>query len=93
MAIAAVMAVGVGYSIYAGEKGRKMQKEAMRKQEAAQKQAEQRALATERRNLTESQRARSKKADIASLLADAQASGGNATMLSGPRGSSSMLGE
>lgn len=91
MAGAAV--AGTGYSVYAGEKGREMQKKAMRKQEVAQKEAERRALATERRNMMESQRARSKKADVESLLAAAQDTGGNATMLTGPRGASSMLGE
>lgn len=94
MAVAAVMAVGVGYSIYAGEKSRKMQKEAMRKQEAAQVKAERHAQAVERRNMMESQRARSKKADVESLLAAAQNTGGNPTILTGQRGiSSSMLGE
>lgn len=91
MAGAAV--AGTGYSVYAGEKGRKMQKEAVRRQEAAQKQAEQRAKATDRRNMMESMRARSKKADVASLLAAAQDTGGNSTILTGQRGTSSMLGD
>ncbi|NBW21507.1 MAG: hypothetical protein EBR82_77470 [Caulobacteraceae bacterium] len=38
-ALAAAAAAGTGYSIYAGEQGKKAQEDAMRKQEAAQAQA------------------------------------------------------
>lgn len=93
MAIAPLVAIGVGYSIYSGEKGRKMQKEAIRKQEIAQANAERQAQAVERRNMMENMRARSKKADVESLLAAEQNTGGNPTILTRPRGTSSLLGE
>jgi hypothetical protein len=83
---------GTGYAVYAGERGAKMQRQAVRRQQQAQKTAEQRALSQERRSMLETNRARSKKADVSTLLA-AQETGGNPTMLTGPRGTSSMLGE
>lgn len=91
--LAGAAVAGTGYSVYAGEKGRKMQKEAVRRQEAAQKTAETRALSAERRSMMEANRARAKKADVASLLTDAQNAGGNPTMLTGPSGTSTMLGQ
>jgi 4-diphosphocytidyl-2C-methyl-D-erythritol kinase len=91
--MAASAAAGTGYAVYAGERGAKMQRQAMRKQAAAQKVAETRALSAERRNMLESNRARGKKADVASLLTDAQNAGGNPTMLTGASGTSTMLGQ
>lgn len=91
-AIAAL--VGTGYSVYSGERGAKMQRQAVRRQQQAQKTAEARALSQERRSMMETNRARAKKADVATLLAD-QETGGNPTMLTGPRGATttSLLGE
>ncbi len=85
---------GTGYAVYAGERGAKMQRQAVRRQTAAQQSAEARALSQERRGMMEASRARAKKADVSTLLA-AQETGGNPTMLTGPRGATttSLLGE
>ena len=88
-ASAAAAAAGVGYSVYAGEQGKKAQREAMNQQKAAQAQAAQQA----RQQATESQaairRSQQQAPDVASIMAAAQESGAggpSATMLTGPAG-------
>ena len=91
-AVAAV--IGTGYGIYSGERGAQMQQKAVKRQQQAQQTAEARALSQERRGMMETNRARSKRANVETLLA-AQNTGGNPTMLTGPGGvgKSTMLGE
>lgn len=91
--MAASAAAGTGYAVYAGERGAKMQRQAMRNQQTAQKTAEARALSQERRSMLETNRARSKRADTATLLAAQNAGEAPSTMLTGPRGTNTMLGE
>jgi uncharacterized membrane protein YccC len=88
-AAVATAAAGTGYSVYAGEQGKKAQKEAMSQQQAAQAQAAQQA----RQQATESQaairRSQQQSPDVASIMAAAQESGAggpSATMLTGPAG-------
>jgi uncharacterized protein HemX len=85
----AAVAAGVGYSVYAGEQGKKAQKEAMNQQRAAQAQAAQQA----QKQATESQaairRSQQQAPDVAGIMAAAQeggAGGPAATMLTGPMG-------
>jgi hypothetical protein len=77
--------------VYAGERGAKMQKRAMQRQQVAQMQAEARASSQERRAMMEANRTRQKRADVSSLLAAAQATGGNPTMLTGPQGATTTM--
>jgi uncharacterized protein HemX len=85
----AAMAAGVGYSIYAGEQGKKAQEDAMRKQEAAQAQARQQAerQATESRAAIRRQERQTP--NIAGIMQAAQQTGTGgpaSTMLTGPAG-------
>lgn len=84
-----VAAAGIGYSIYAGEQGKRAQEQAMQQQQQAQaqaaRQAEQQAAKSEQAMRRASQQA----PDIAGIMASAQegAQGGpSATMLTGPQG-------
>lgn len=88
-AAVATAAAGTGYSVYAGEQGKKAQEKAMQQQEQAQaqaaRQAEQQATKSEQAMRRVSQQA----PDVASIMASAQegAGGGpSATMLTGPQG-------
>lgn len=85
----AASAAGLGYSIAAGEAGKKAQREAMNQQQAAQAKAAQQA----RQQATESQaairRSQQQAPDVAGIMAAAQESGAggpSATMLTGPAG-------
>lgn len=88
-AAATAMAAQTGYSIYAGEKGAKAQKNAMRRQEQAQKQAEARALSQQRSSEQAMAAANRKKPDISAIMQAAQEAGNQgaaSTMLTGPKG-------
>jgi peroxiredoxin family protein len=83
------MAAGVGYSVYAGEEGRKAQKEAMNRQRAAQAQAAQQAKEQATASQAAMRRAQGQAPDVAGIMAAAQegaAGGPAATMLTGPMG-------
>lgn len=84
-----VAAAGIGYSIYAGEQGKKAQERAMSEQRTAQQratlEAEKQATASE----AAMRRAAGRQPDIAGIMAAAQegaAGGPSATMLTGPQG-------
>jgi len=88
-ALAGLAAASTGYSIYAGEQGRKQQKAALRQQEAAQRQAEARALSQQRSSEQAMAAANRKRPDVNAILAAAQEAsktGSASTMLTGPRG-------
>lgn len=85
----AASAAGLGYSIAAGEAGKKAQREAMNQQQRAQsaaaKQAEEQATASQ----AAMRRASQQTPDVAGIMAAAQegaAGGPSATMLTGPQG-------
>lgn len=89
LAAAGAMAAQTGYSIYAGEKGRKQQKSAMRAQEQAQQQAEARALSQQRSSEQAMAAANRKKPNISAIMQAAQEAGNQgaaSTMLTGPKG-------
>lgn len=77
-----IAAVGVGYSIYAGERANEQQQQA---QNEARRQAAENAKQADIAN----NRANQKKADVNALLKanqDAAQAGGSSTMLTGPGG-------
>lgn len=87
--MAGAAAAGTGYAVYAGEEGKKAQKEAANKQEQAQNKAVADAQAQQRRNEMESNMASRKQPDMAQIMQDATksaAGGPSATMLTGPAG-------
>lgn len=88
-ALAVGAAGSTAYSIYSGEKGRKAQKDALRRQEQAQKQAEARALSQQRQSEMAQRAASGKKPNTAALLEAAQeasTAGAAGTMLTGSQG-------
>jgi uncharacterized protein HemX len=85
----AAAASGVGYSIYAGEQGRKAQKEAMSQQKAAQAEATLAAREQAKASQAAIRRSQQQMPDVASIMAAAQESGAGGpagTMLTGPTG-------
>ena len=89
VAATAVAAAGIGYSIYAGEQGKKAQERAMSEQRTAQQRA---AMEAEKQAMKSEQamrRASQQTPDVAGIMAAAQegaAGGPSATMLTGPQG-------
>jgi uncharacterized protein HemX len=84
-AVAAV--AGVGYSLYAGEQGRKAQKEAANRQEAAQREAATQARSQQRRSQQAMAMANRREPNVASILQSTMDAGGpTSTMLTGPMG-------
>ena len=88
-AFVAVAAVGVGYSIYSGEKQREQQKKSIKIQKEANEQAKTEAKEAEDRADIEQNRANRKKADVAAVQSkeeQAALSGPAGTMLTGNQG-------
>jgi hypothetical protein len=88
-AMAASAAAGTGYSIYAGEQGRKAQQDAMAKQQQAQKQAAAAATSQARKSEMAMNAANRAQPDVSAIMSAATkgAAGGPAgTMLTGPTG-------
>jgi hypothetical protein len=87
IAMAAASAAGTGYSIAAGEAGKKAQRRAMQQQEQAQ--ARQTAIARREQRSSEMRmrEANRQQPDISSIMTAAQEAGGpSGTMLTGPQG-------
>ena len=85
----AAVAAGVGYSVYAGEQGKKAQREAMNQQKAAQAQASQQAQQQATASQAAMRRSQQQAPDVAGIMAAAQESGAggpSSTMLTGPAG-------
>jgi len=88
-ASAAAAAAGTGYAIYAGEQGKKAQKEAMNRQSAMQAQATQQAQQQATASQVAIRRSQQQSPDVASIMAAAQETGTGgpaSTMLTGPAG-------
>lgn len=86
---AAAAAAGAGYSVYAGEQGRKAQNEAMKQQREAQDRSFQQAEEQSRKSEEAMRRANQNAPDVSGILSSAaqRASGGpSGTMLTGPGG-------
>jgi len=82
-------AAGTGYSIAAGERGAKMQKEAMNQQKRAQDAAAAQARSQQRRSqqaMAAANRAEPAVADIMGRAAAEMGGGPSSTMLTGPMG-------
>jgi uncharacterized protein HemX len=89
VASAVVSAVGVGASIYEGNKSSANQQAALRAQNTAQDKAEANSLSTSRKSAVAENEANQKTPDVASILARAQQMGNkgqSSTMLTGPGG-------
>jgi uncharacterized protein HemX len=87
VASAAAAAAGTGYAVYAGEQGRKAQKEAANRQEAAQREAATQARSQQRRSQQAMAMANRREPDVASILQSTMDAGGpTSTMLTGPMG-------
>ena len=89
VAIAVTAAVGVGYSIYSGEKQRQQQERQLDMQRDANEQAKADAKKAEDRADIEQNRANRKKADVAAVQSkeeQAALSGPAGTMLTGNQG-------
>lgn len=85
----ALGALGIGASIFQGQRQRQVERRARRDQQAAQQRAESRALAEERRAEEERRRLNRRRPDATSLLANQQrdgARGASGTLLTGPGG-------
>lgn len=88
-ALAGAAAAGTGYSVYAGEQGKKAQEDAMRKQEAAQAEAAKQAQLQTEASMGAMRAANRRAPDVAGIMQAAQESGGGGpagTMLTGPMG-------
>ena len=86
---AGVAAVGVGSSVYQGNKADQNQKAALKQQTTATQTAEANALSTERKNETATNAANQKAPDISAILsqaANASKVGVGSTMLTGSGG-------
>lgn len=84
---AASSAAAAGYSIYSGEQAAKKQEQGLRMQEQANKQAVDTAKKQESAAEQNVNAANRKQADVSSILAAAQESGGaDRTLLTGPAG-------
>ena len=84
-----VAAAATGYSIYAGEQGKKAQQDAMRKQEAAQAEAAKQAKLQTEQSQAAMRAANRRAPDVAGIMQAAQESaqgGPSSTMLTGPMG-------
>jgi len=85
----AAVAAGVGYTVYAGEQGKKAQKQAMEQQQAAQARASRQAEEQATASKAAIRRREQQMPDVASIMAAAQESGMGgpaSTMLTGPAG-------
>lgn len=76
----------VAGSVYQGEQGRRVQKRALRDQEAAQRQAEINIVRQRQENEMETNRVRQKTPDLSGILASAQRPRDQTTLLTGPLG-------
>ena len=88
-AIATAAVVGVGYSIYSGEKQQQQQKKALKMQEQANQDARETAKKEADRADVEMNRANRKKADVAAIQSkedQSALSGPAGTMLTGVQG-------
>lgn len=88
-AMAASSAAATGYSIYAGEQGKKAQQDAMAKQAQAQQKAEAAATSQARKSQEAMNAANRAQPDVSAIMSAATkgAAGGPAgTMLTGPTG-------
>ncbi len=86
---AAAAAAGTGYSIYAGERADKAQKQALGEQRQAQQQAAAQAASQQRRSAQAMAAANRRQPDMGSIMAGAaEGAGGGptSTMLTGPTG-------
>ncbi|NBW18254.1 MAG: hypothetical protein EBR82_60800 [Caulobacteraceae bacterium] len=86
---AGAAAAGTGYAIYAGERGAKMQKEAMSQQRQAQDASAAQARSQQRRSqqaMAAANRAEPAVADIMGRAAAEAGGGPSSTMLTGPMG-------
>lgn len=89
IALGALAAGALGYSVYSGEQGRREQKQALKLQKQEQSRAEARAISDQRRAEQELAAANRKKPDVNALLRAAQEAGkagAASTMLTGPGG-------
>lgn len=91
IAIAAVTAsvAGLGYSIYAGEQGKKAQEQAMQEQRRAQAEAAKQAQLQSEQSQAAMRAANRRAPDVAGIMQAAQEAGGGGpatTMLTGPMG-------
>jgi hypothetical protein len=87
--LAGAAAAGTGYSVYAGEQGKKAQEDAMRKQEAAQAEAAKQAQLQTEASMGAMRAANRRAPDVAGIMQAAQEVGGGGpagTMLTGPMG-------
>jgi len=88
----AASAAGTGYSIYAGERANKAQKQALNEQRQAQQQAAAQAASQQRRSAQAMAAANRRQPDMLGIMAGAaEGAGGGptSTMLTGPSGVSS----
>jgi hypothetical protein len=84
-----IAAAGTGYAIHAGERGAKMQREAMGQQQQAQQAAAAQARSQQRRSqqaMAAANRAEPAVADIMGRAAAEAGGGPSSTMLTGPMG-------
>ena len=89
IAAVSVAAAGLGYSVYAGEQGKKAQERAMQEQQRAQAEAAKQAKAQTEASMGAMRAANRRAPDVAGIMRAAQesAQGGPAsTMLTGPMG-------
>ena len=91
MAVTAIVvgAVGVGYTVYAGEQQKKQQKKQLKAQERANQDAREAAEQVEKRADIEMNRANRKRADVAAIQSkeeQAALTGPAGTMLTGTSG-------
>ena len=86
--MAASAAAGTGYSVAAGESGKRAQKRAMQQQQEAQSQEAAKARRMERASSQRMAMANRQEADVSAIMAAAQepAGGASGTMLTGPAG-------
>ena len=88
-AIATAIAIGVAYTIYSGEQGKRAQEDAMRQQQAAQAEAAKQAKLQTEQSQAAMRAANRRAPDVAGIMQAAQESaqgGPSSTMLTGPMG-------
>jgi type II secretory pathway pseudopilin PulG len=89
IAAVSVAAAGLGYSVYAGEQGKKAQEQAMRQQKLAQDQAAREARTQTEASMAAMRAANRRTPDVSGIMQAAQESaqgGPSSTMLTGPMG-------
>ena len=88
-AIATAIAIGVAYTIYSGEQGKRAQEDAMRQQQAAQAEAAKQAKLQAEQSQAAMRTANRRAPDVSGIMQAAQESaqgGPSSTMLTGPMG-------